>query len=100
MTNSQVEIEKLVNAVFFRNRTHKNIFNVMQDEITELRAQEIQHEKTTTAQLESFNRTIQDMKRKLTSQQKFVDNFQDQLDKTRESTDNVKRGLEDLMKEM
>ena len=43
------ETEKLNNAVFYRARRNKNIFHVMHDEITEIKALEIQHEKSTTA---------------------------------------------------
>ena len=43
------DTEKLNNAVFYNKRKSKNIFHVMLDEITELKAKEIQHEKTTTA---------------------------------------------------
>jgi hypothetical protein len=45
-----------MNAVFFKTRKQKNIFNVMNDNILELKANEERHEHTTTAQLEAFNR--------------------------------------------
>ena len=50
------ETDKLTGAVFYRKTKGKNIFHVMQDEITDLKAREKQHEKTVTAQLDSFNR--------------------------------------------
>ena len=53
------DTEKLNNAVFYRARRNKNIFHVMHDEITEIKALEIQHEKTTTAQLDEFKRQME-----------------------------------------
>ena len=56
------DTDKLNNAVFYRARRTKNIFHIMQDEITDIKALEVQHEKTTTAQLEAFGREVEDMK--------------------------------------
>ena len=43
------DTNKLNNAVFYKVKRNKNIFHVMHDEITELKANEILHEKTITA---------------------------------------------------
>ena len=39
------DCDKLTGAVFYKTRKHKNIFHVMRDEITELKADEVLHEK-------------------------------------------------------
>ena len=41
----QIDTEKLINAVFYRQSKNKNIFNIMSDDITEMKAQMLQHEK-------------------------------------------------------
>lgn len=84
LLNNQVETDRLINAVFYRNRSHKNIFTVMLDEITLVKANEKQHVKATTAQLDVFSRQIDDMQRALASQQTTVDSFQTQLEQSRE----------------
>ena len=43
--NMQIDTEKLINAVFYRQSKNKNIFNIMSDDITEMKAQMLQHEK-------------------------------------------------------
>ena len=37
------DTSKLNNAVFYKQRRHKNIFHVVQDEVTELKANQIKH---------------------------------------------------------
>lgn len=37
------DTNKLNNAVFYKQRRHKNIFHVVQDEVTELKANQIKH---------------------------------------------------------
>ena len=49
----------------------------MQDEITELKATEVEHERKTTAQLETFRRQMYDMQMTLAGQQAAVDGFTD-----------------------
>lgn len=64
-----------MNAVFYKTRKQKNIFNVMNDNITELKAMEVQHEKKTTAQLEAFNRQLEDMGMTISNHTTTVDSF-------------------------
>ena len=61
LTKCIEDTDKLNNAVFYRARRNKNIFHVMHDEITEIKALEVQHEKTTSAQLQAFERKIEDL---------------------------------------
>lgn len=44
-----MDTDKLNNAVFYNKRRNKNIFHVVLDDITELKAKELNFEKTTTA---------------------------------------------------
>lgn len=69
----------------------------MNDNITELKAMEVQHEKKTTAQLEAFNRQLEDMGMTISNHTNKVDSFQTQLEKTRESLEQTKVGLEKMM---
>ena len=69
------ETERLSDAVFYRSRTQKNIFNVMADEVTEIRAMEARHEVETTAKLMAFERQLKDMSLKLGTQQNQVESF-------------------------
>ena len=50
-----------MDAIFYRQRKNKNIFHVLTDDLTELKGNMAKHEKQTTAKLESFGRTIEDM---------------------------------------
>ena len=50
LDNCLKDTSKLNNAVFYKVKRNKNIFHVMHDEITELKANEIRHEKTISAQ--------------------------------------------------
>ena len=56
LQKTMIDTDKLNNAVFFTKRKTKNIFHVVLDDITEVKSKQIQHEKITTAQLDSFNR--------------------------------------------
>ena len=88
-----IDTEKLNNAVFYNKRRNKNIFHVMHDEVTELKAKEIQHEKTTDAQIDAFNRQMEDMNLQMSNHTTTVEGFQEQLDQTRISIDNMKDSL-------
>ena len=89
-----------MNAVFYRQRTHKNVFNVMLDEVTQLKADRIEHAQKTTSQLEAFSRQVHDMQLTMGSQGALVDNFQTQLEKTREAIEGTKNGLESIINKM
>ena len=94
------DTEKLLDATFYRTRKHKNIFYVLQDQVNELKANEIQHEKTVTAQLESFGRSIEDMNFTIGNHQKAVDGFQSQLDMTRGQILKTQESTHKLLTEM
>ena len=65
LTNKQnkynLDTDRLMDAVFYQKRKTKNVFHMLQDEVTQLKADKVQHEMETTAKLDSFNRTVQDM---------------------------------------
>ena len=70
------ETDKLTGAVFYRKTKGKNIFHVMQDEITELKASQQMHEKTVTAQISSFERQVEHMSLTIKNHSTLVDGFQ------------------------
>ena len=84
LENCLQDTNRLNNAVFYKTRRTKNIFHVMHDEITELKANEIQHEKMIGAQIEAFGRSIDDMNLLMGNHTKAVEGFQEQLDSTRQ----------------
>ena len=55
------DCDKLNGAVFYKTRKNKNIFHIMRDEITELKAAEVLHEKQVASQLEKFKWQMEDM---------------------------------------
>ena len=70
------ETDKLTGAVFYRKTKGKNIFHVMQDEITNLKASQQAHEKTVTAQISSFERQVEHMSLTIKNHSTLVDGFQ------------------------
>ena len=65
----------------------------MHDEITEIKAMEIQHEQKTTAQLEAFNRSVEDLNLAMSTHKLTVEGFQAQLDSNRKLTGTAKDTL-------
>lgn len=51
----QEESQNLINAVFY-TRNHKNIFHQMRDEVTQLKANHLEHQETTNASLFGMQR--------------------------------------------
>ena len=67
LQDCEKETQKLIDAVFYKRNSQKNIFATVRDQVTELQAQKTQHEKHTRAKLELFRNQIEDMKRSIST---------------------------------
>ena len=101
LTNVQIDTEKLNNAVFYKNnKSSRNVFNVMTDEIYEMRANQVQHMKKTSATLEIFAQQIRDMQGNVLSYNAKVASWEDQLKMHKSAVEKTRVGIEKLVEEM
>ena len=97
---NQEDTSKLNAAVFHKDKTHRNIFHIMQDTVTKVRSEQKKHIEEVGNQLKLFGLQVNEMKFAVENETARVDNFESYLDRNKALIEQVKDQLEENMTDL